>query len=271
MNKLKDHLLLILLLLAYLATQSQCIDTNKAFREGEQLKYQMSYQWGFIWIRAGEVYFKVDRGMYKNRDAYHFTATGGSLKKIDWLFKVREHLESRAAVPDLKPMFFVRNSREMGFLKYNSILFDDKTNEIYTKVSTSKNLSNMDTLQKLPCTYDVITAAYVLRNLDYDNLKPGDSLQVHTILDNRAYNFLVKYSGRETARDASDEEYNCIKLSAILEEGTLFKSGESLTIWVTDDENKLPVKAEAEILIGKVNAFLVSSKNLKHPEKAKIQ
>ncbi|MDZ7741122.1 MAG: DUF3108 domain-containing protein [Bacteroidota bacterium] len=54
-------------------------------------------------------------------------------------------------------------------------------------------------------------------------------------------------------------------MSAILDKGTLFSQGESLSIWITDDRNRIPVKAEAKILAGAVKAFLMTAENLRHP------
>jgi hypothetical protein len=36
-------------------------------------------------------------------------------------------------------------------------------------------------------------------------------------------------------------------------------------IWVTDDDNRIPVLVEAKILIGSVKAYLVKTQGIKYP------
>jgi hypothetical protein len=49
--------------------------------------------------------------------------------------------------------------------------------------------------------------------------------------------------------------------------GRVFKEQESLTFWVSDDANKVPVKIEANLTVGSLDADLDSYKGLKHPFK----
>jgi hypothetical protein len=54
-------------------------------------------------------------------------------------------------------------------------------------------------------------------------------------------------------------------------EGTIFKSGEALYIWITDDKNHLPILVEAKILVGSVKALFKGAENLRNPFSAKIK
>jgi len=55
-----------------------------------------------------------------------------------------------------------------------------------------------------------------------------------------------------------------------LVDGTIFKGGEGMTVWVTDDKNKIPVMVEAQILVGSVKAILTNATGLRYPLTAKI-
>ena len=48
----------------------------------------------------------------------------------------------------------------------------------------------------------------------------------------------------------------------MLVEGTIFKGGEDMTIWVTDDGNRVPIMVEAKILIGSVKAIITGAEGL---------
>ena len=56
-----------------------------------------------------------------------------------------------------------------------------------------------------------------------------------------------------------------IKFAAKLLEGEVFKGEADMLIWVTDDDNRLPVYFEAPLLVGMAKGRMTSYKNLKHP------
>ncbi|HSH53034.1 MAG TPA: DUF3108 domain-containing protein, partial [Bacteroidales bacterium] len=80
----------------------------------------------------------------------------------------------------------------------------------------------------------------------------------------------VRFLGREVIKLHNKQKFKTIKFSALLVEGTIFKGGEDLLIWVTDDLNRIPVLIEAKILIGSVKATLLSTENLKFPLDSEI-
>jgi hypothetical protein len=47
--------------------------------------------------------------------------------------------------------------------------------------------------------------------------------------------------------------------------GRVFKEEESLTLWVTADKNKVPMKIKADLRVGSLRADLEALKGLKHP------
>ena len=52
------------------------------FKVGEKINYTVLYHWGFIWVSAAEVEFKIDSVIYKNQTAFQFKSTGKALGKI---------------------------------------------------------------------------------------------------------------------------------------------------------------------------------------------
>ena len=50
----------------------------------------------------------------------------------------------------------------------------------------------------------------------------------------------------------------------------IFKDEENVTLWVSDDKNKIPIKIKASILVGSVKADLVEATGLAHPFELKI-
>ncbi|MGB1405107.1 MAG: DUF3108 domain-containing protein, partial [Flavobacteriaceae bacterium] len=57
----------------------------------------------------------------------------------------------------------------------------------------------------------------------------------------------------------------CLKFRPMVQSGRVFNEQESLTLWVSDDQNRLPIRLQADILIGSIKADLENFKNLKYP------
>jgi hypothetical protein len=49
----KIELAIVLLLVSSLYVSAQCGSVNKAFKSGEDLSYDLYYNWKFVWVKAG--------------------------------------------------------------------------------------------------------------------------------------------------------------------------------------------------------------------------
>jgi hypothetical protein len=45
----------------------------------------------------------------------------------------------------------------------------------------------------------------------------------------------------------------------------VFKEQEALTLWVSDDENRIPIRIKADLVVGSLRADLNQYAKLKHP------
>jgi hypothetical protein len=263
--------LIIFLISTELTGFSQCFENNSSFQNGEVLKYQAYYNWGFIWLNAGYVEFKVKPGKYLNKSVYYFDAYSASHKSYDWIFKVRDTYKCYLDQETLKPLWFYRKNYEGGFEVGNEYFFDQEKKIVYTHTLTTDRPFKIDTLILPPCSFDVLSLIYVCRNLDFAGLRIGDSIPVTAIIDNEIYNLHIRYLGKEDIKTRDDIKYKCIKFSALLVEGTIFKGGEDLFVWVTDDRNRIPVLVNAKILIGSVKAYLERTEGLCNPVEARVE
>ncbi|NJK94634.1 MAG: DUF3108 domain-containing protein [Bacteroidales bacterium] len=122
-----------------------------------------------------------------------------------------------------------------------------------------------DTLNLSTCTFDVLSAIYFCRSMDFNNFKINERIPITTIIDNKIYSIYFRYLGKETIENKDKKKYRCNKFSALMVEGTIFKGGEDIVVWVTDDDNRIPILVEAKILIGSVKAYFTNASGLKFP------
>lgn len=236
------------------------------FNSGEKVTYRAVYNWGLIWINAGDVVFNVNDTIYSGVDCYRFKSFGWSLKQYDWFFKVRDKFESVVSKDSLKPFWFIRDTYEGGSIVYNHYDFDYKSSQLRINSYTSDRPSKQDILHIKPNTFDVLSAIYYCRNINFEKLSIDQKIPLAMAIDNEVFNLYIRYLGRETITLHGGKTYSTFKFSAMLVKGTIFKGGEDLFVWVTDDKYHIPVLVEAKILIGSVKAVLVGVEGLKNGE-----
>lgn len=270
-SRKKAGTLLVLAFFMFTANlRSQCVPQSIPFQGGERLDYDAYYHLKKIWVPAGKVRFEVKDSVYNGISCFYFDGKGKSLKSYDYFFKVRDHYSSLAKKKDLTPIRFTRRVREGGFSLYYDYHFDNKNHraKVYTN---EKDTSQHQEFEFPSCVFDVMTAVYYARTLDFSKLQIDDTIPIPMMIDKQIYNdVFIRYAGKERIKMEDGTVYNCIRFRPLLIEGTIFEDGEYMDVYVTDDKNKVPVLIEAEILVGSVKAYLTNYKGLKYPVEAKL-
>jgi hypothetical protein len=57
----------------------------------------------------------------------------------------------------------------------------------------------------------------------------------------------------------------CIKFVPVVQKGRVFKKEEDLTIWISDDANHVPLRAQGSILVGSIKLDIISATGLMVP------
>jgi hypothetical protein len=153
----------------------------------------------------------------------------------------------------------------------NRFTFDYEDSLIYSQTENSDKSYSEDTLKLIQKLYDVISGVYYVRNIDFDKYEINDTIPIRMIIDNEIFELYIRYLGKEILKTHNKQIFNTIKFSALLIEGTIFRGGEDLYVWVSDDLNRIPILVEAKILIGSVKATLRSTENLKFPLSSEIK
>lgn len=227
---------------------------HTAFKRGEILKYRLHYGW----INAGEATLEVknETREFGSRKAYHVVGTGKSTGTLDVFFKVRDRYESYIDEEALAPWLFVRRVEEGGYKINQDYLF----NQYDKKVDIGNNVK----FDIPEYCQDMVSAFYYARSIDYTNAKEGDIFTINGFIDKEVFPIKIKFVGRETI-DSDIGKVKCLKFRPIVQRGRIFKKEEDLNVWITDDKNHIPVRAQAKILVGSVKMDLSGYENLANP------
>ncbi len=223
---------------------------NESFKPGEVLKFRIHY--GFM--DAGEAILEVksDLKSFGGRDCYHVVGTGNTVGAFDWFFKVRDRYESVVDKDAILPWLFIRRVNEGGYIINQNVSFNHYKDSAYSEKKTISIPEN---------TQDLISAFYYARTLDFANAKEGAIFPIMGYLDDATIPLNLKFLGRDEVKTKKGT-FRCVKFRPMLQEGRVFKDQEDMTVWISDDKNRIPVRVQTDILIGSIKMDLVGFENL---------
>lgn len=239
------------------ATVGKAQEIKPAYQEGEWFKFRVHY--GLI--TAGYATLTVEESKYKDIPVYHVKGYGETSGVSRWFFKVEDYYESYIDKKTDLPYKFVRKIDEGGHTKDKVIDFDQKNHKAHI---FNRKHNTRTTVDAAVDVQDMVSAFYYLRNhLDTTNLKEGDETSVTMFFDSENYPFKLRFLGREVM-NTEFGKIRCLKFRPLVQSGRVFKEQESLTVWVSDDENKVPIRIKASLAVGSLKADLEAFKGLKH-------
>jgi len=250
---------------------AQCdIKNISSFQPGEKIKFKAYYH--LLWdTYAADVQFSVSQKMHQEEPVYSFQAIGTTIKKFDWVYKVCDRFQSNVSMNNFNPVWAKRETSEGDYVAVENYSFVSNGRKIYTEVLNSEHPYKRDSLTMNCCAFDVLTLVYYCRTIDYNNYKKNDKITVNLVVDGNIYPIYIRYRKKEVIKNQFDnKKYRCILLSVLCLKGSIFDGGENLKIWVTDDENKVPIKIQAKIQIGTVIGYMSETEGLRNKTTAII-
>ncbi|MGQ1784312.1 MULTISPECIES: DUF3108 domain-containing protein [unclassified Saccharicrinis] len=250
---------------------AQCNVENYTFKSGEVVTYHAYYNWHFIWLNAGIVHFSVEDKAFGGEDTWFLSAYGRTYSGYDKFMKVRDTFEVYVDKERFDPIYFNRVTKEGSTVGHHQYWFDYDNRVIKTKVKKNKETVFRDSVVVLEdCTADLLSMVYKARNLDYAKYQVDEKIPIRMIVDNKIFDLFIRYQGKEIITNRDGRKFKCLKFSPMLVPGTIFKSGEAMTVWVTDDAARIPIVVEAKVLVGSVKAVFVDAIGLRNPITAEL-
>jgi hypothetical protein len=247
-----------------------CIPYYKNFEVGEKIKYVLTYNWFMVWTDVGEVTFEVNETMKNKRNTYHLIGKGKTYKFYDWFYEVRDIYETWVDRETLKPYYYKRDVNEGGYEIDIIYQYDWEDSLAYAQSKKTRKPFKRDTIPLSGCTHDIMSIIYYARTIKFSNYEIGEKIPLTLLLDSKIEPVYIRYQGKEVKKVRGMGKFNCIKFSGYLVPGDVFKGGEDLEVWVTDDKNRVPVWIESPIKVGKIKARMIDYKGLKYELSSQI-
>ncbi len=264
--KTLHYILLLLPLTAFTVSDSPIytpLEYN-SFARGEELNYKVNF--GIFSI--GQAQMVIDDKFYRinHRECYKVDVYGKTTGMVGWVANVDDHWGAYVDSSALVPHISYRKIREGKYKKDEIVRFDHRVNLIEAKVKNKKTGE-----YKEPKVYvapkdirDMLAGYLYLRTTDFSKMKKGEIFRISGFFEDEFYELDIRFRGREKIKTKAGK-FRAIKLEPIMPDNKLFDGEDSILAWVSDDENKIPLKVQAKMFIGNAGVELKSYRNIKNP------
>ena len=260
--------ILILGFSAFVYTSQRGIDslnvvTHDNFQRGEYLQYRASY--GFF--NVGEGTFKIQDHVYRinGRPCYKVDAYGKTSGFVGWVAHVDDHWYAYVDTATLLTEVGYRDLIEGRYKKNEITTYNHQDSTI-----SVKNLDHNTNKFKEPKDYKaeditrgMMSGFLYFRSIDFSTLNKGDTLGIKSFLDDTFYDFQVVVYKREILKTKAGS-FRSIVFRPVMPDNSVFEGEDSILAWFSDDENKIPLKVQAKMFIGKAGIELIGYQGLKN-------
>jgi len=238
------------------------------FEAGEEIVYKLYYNWNFIWLAAGEVTFCVE----DDGDRFHLSAKGRTYPSYEWFFKVDDNYDAYVDKETLLPETSIRDVREGGYTLYDKVTFDQDNNKAVSLRGSSKDKTIRREYDVETHMHDILSAIYYTRSIDCEKYQEGEEFPIKIFMDKEVWPLNITYKGKEANKKVKGQgTFNTILYSPEVISGDVFDKGTEMNIWVSDDENKIPLLIESPVSVGSVKVVIKDYKGLKFDFEAKVK
>lgn len=228
------------------------IKKYKAFTSGERLKYKMRY--GFL--QAGEGTVEVKLSAYKDKTVFHARIVAQTKGVADKLFRVKDVYESYFDTKTCLPDKAIRDIREGNYTYYDEVFYNHNEGTVYSQ----KNDSTFTVPEGI---LDMVSTLYYLRSLNIDKLQPGGIVELVTFFADEIFPFKFRFKGTEIVKTKFGN-IKCYRFDPVVEPGRIFKSEDDMSIWISADQNLVPILVKFDMLVSSLRCELDDYSNLKY-------
>lgn len=256
----KRYLFLALTLLLSQFSFSQAL-VKGAFSSGEMLRYKGSYFMSSLWADLAEVKMEVSDYAAGGKSLYTIQATASTYSNYDSFFKIRDLYQTWIDKNDLKPYIFKRVVDEGGY-KFDMKYIIQRSNLQAKYEYQRKGNVKTAVIPVTENTQDLVSILYYLRSLDLEGMKVNKSISISTLIDDKVQDIIFTFKGKENIKTEVFGSRPCYKIGISVNNKALV-SKETNNIWLTADQNKIPVQIRAEIPVGSIQLNLVEANGIK--------
>lgn len=269
---LQVGIFLMLLLVAPVAGRAQCSSVNTAFQAGELLRYDLYFNWKFVWVKVGTASMSISESIWQGQPAYRaYLITRGN-STADKLFVLRDTLTSFVS-HDLTPLRHVKRAAEGKNYYREEVNYTYPKGRCRLEMNYSRNYLPWEHSieESTQCAYDMVSMLLRARSFNPESWKPGHRVRFTMATGRRCEPESIVYRGKEVFKvESTGVKYRCLVFS-FMEPQSGGGESEIVRFYITDDANHLPVRLDLNLRFGSAKAFLTMGRGIRNKQSARIK
>ncbi|GBU06843.1 hypothetical protein AwDysgo_01740 [Bacteroidales bacterium] len=240
---------------------------NAPFKAGEELKYDISLKYGILMAKAGSAKFTVEKAELDSKEVTKTELSFRTSSMFDRIFKIRDTLQSFADT-NYSPLLHKKHLHEgkTEYIEEIQYLKHSNTESQVRSRRTKNGELKFDTLLTAnQLGFDILGVFTFARTLDYENLNVGQAFSITNFIGKDAVKMTIRFLGQNVLEKGDDKKFKSLKFEVDIVDKAFENHKNAMEMWISDDDNRVPLKLKARLKIGAAEAELSSYKNLKHP------
>ena len=209
---------------------------------------EMEYILRFGFIKGGKANLTAQYEKLNKKQTIHYRMRGRTTGLVDKIFEVNDVYESWVDPETYLPVKSLRNVKEQKYRFYDEVTYDQVNDSVFSLQKGRKKVPHN--------VNDLVSVFFFIRQNQYfESLLAGNKVEIPVFHGDELFMMYLEYLGTETIHTKIGDKL-CYVISPKVPKGKLLKGSDDLKIYITKDENRLPIYAEFGLLLGALKCEL---------------
>lgn len=213
---------------------------------------EMEYILRFGFIKGGKATLIAVKEKLNKQPTIHYRMRGRTTGIVDKIYEVNDVYESWVDPVSFLPVKSIRNVKEQKYRFFDEITYDQVNDSLFSQKKGALKVPHK--------VNDLVSVFFYIRqNKYFEDLLAGKQIQIPVFHGDELFMMQLKYIGVRTIETKIGAK-ECYVVSPQVPKGKLLKGSDDLRIYITKDQNRLPIYAEFDLMLGSLKCELETYK-----------
>lgn len=261
-------MILVVLLLGSVPAKAQL------FNVGEELVYRVSYRAKlFPNTEMAMATISTSLDTLEGKPHYKVVGHGRIMPSYRWFYDIDDKYTIWVDTSTLKTRRLTSEIKEGNYRKNSTFDYDWQQMLSHNRWVKRDGRQREHTIKLTDVSMDAVSLFFNLRGVNLDSFNKDEDYYLHMMLEDTVRVLRYRFLGREVKKIRRLGRFKTLKFRCQIgaHDAHSFKDGSEFFIWISDDENKIPMWLESPIRVGSVCAYLIEPKGLKFPLESRVK
>ncbi|MBR2025518.1 MAG: DUF3108 domain-containing protein [Alistipes sp.] len=242
--------------------------------EGEKLYYRAAYRAKLIPnTEVGEVTVETTSDTLAGKGVFRVRGNGRTLPFFRWFFDMNDTYHIWVDKISMLTQRFECDIKEDKYTFRSHYDYDWEARRVHTWSQRRQDTPREKTMELTERSMDAVSLYFNLRSVDLRSFREGEEHLLDMVLEDTIRQLRYHYIGPESVKVPRLGKFDTMKFACTLgsSEEFSFTDGTQFFIWITNDENKIPVMLASPVRVGEVRCYLRKYEGLHYPLVSRIK